>query len=288
MKLRILGLASMLLPAALLSAQTDRVTVRLSPAPNQTLHQHVTVAMVMTTSFDPAAPGATAMPPQQVEMTTTADVTTTVGATDGRGYYDARVVSENTAATMTMNGKTMPAPAGLPGMAAPVMIFHYDDQGRPLGVGPEANENGMATAMLQAMSGVLATAPPITLAVGETVTVPMNVNMPVPAAQPAGLSLKGETSMTLTSVTFDGADRIAHLSVNTTTSMETSGDAGPMAAAMNMKSSGGGKMDVNIDRGIVLHTELTTTIDSSSFLAPGAPRGMAMKGTVTVTADYVK
>jgi hypothetical protein len=293
MKLRTCAfVASILLSAALLTAQTGRITVRMSPAPNQTLRQHMTIAMTMATEPDATADAAPSrsgrsMPPQQLSTTTTMDVTTVVGPTDDRGYYDARVVTDGAAVTMTLSGK--PAPAAMERAGGLAMIFHYDDQGQVIGIDP-GSPDPAAVAMTQAMGGILMTVAPISLSVGETVTVPTQVKLPMPGT-PATMSMDAETHYTLTSITFDGADRIAHLTVKMTvaTHQGLAGGSQPFAA-FDMRTAGEGRMDVNVDRGIVLHNELRSTIDSASHLSPTAAMmpNLTVHGSVTVTADFVK
>ena len=49
MTFRLLAILSLLIPTTLVSAQSERVTVRMAPAPNQTLHLRTTQDMAMTT-----------------------------------------------------------------------------------------------------------------------------------------------------------------------------------------------------------------------------------------------
>jgi len=85
MRLRILALASVVMSAPLVTAQTERITVRMAPSPNQTVRQHMTIAVAMTTDPDTLPAGAPAAAEQAFSMKTTMDVTSTVGPTDGRG-----------------------------------------------------------------------------------------------------------------------------------------------------------------------------------------------------------
>ena len=52
MSLRLLAIASLLLQPALVGAQAERLTVQMTPAPNQTFHVHTTSDMTMTMSAD--------------------------------------------------------------------------------------------------------------------------------------------------------------------------------------------------------------------------------------------
>jgi hypothetical protein len=92
---------------------------------------------------------------------------------------------------------------------------------------------------------------------------------------------------TLSSVTPEGADRIAHLATAIAAQMNQplSGPGGA-APAMDMRMSGGGTMDVNVERGLIKSSEQHITIDATM----GRPAdgtapvpAMRMHGTVTIS-----
>jgi hypothetical protein len=56
---------------------------------------------------------------------------------------------------------------------------------------------------------------------------------------------------------------------------------------MNMTMTGDGKSDVNIDRGIVLHSEQQIAMEGSMRAGP-APAPMSMLGKISIVTDLVK
>src|SRR5262252_5973983 len=104
-----LVVASLLVPAALLTAQTGPITVRLSPTPNQTIRTRTSQEMTMTSEQASPAPGE-AFPPQNIRMATTVDTTVTVGPANAQGQYEAHVVCDSIVATATVNETPMPIP----------------------------------------------------------------------------------------------------------------------------------------------------------------------------------
>lgn len=214
----ILVVVSLLVPTALLTAQTGPITVRLSPAPNQTIRTHTSLETKMTSQPEQTAPEQ-AMPSQNIDMTLTTDTTSTIGPTNAQGRYEARVVCDTAESTATIDGKPMTnAPkveaAGL------AFTFVYDDQGKVVDVTAERGPaSDVVAAVKQMLTTVMSTPAPLTLAVGETTTVPDPVKAPLSAAAVPGaigeIATTGETRYTLTSITFDGADRIAHLTTAT-------------------------------------------------------------------------
>jgi hypothetical protein len=283
MKLRILAIASLIIPSAFLTAQAERITIRWAPSPNQTLHVRTTMDMTMSAAPDPPTGSARPIPAMTGVMTTIAESTSTVGPTDDQGHYQARVVCDRSSFTATMNGQPMPMSSAAAQVVGLVVTFFYDDQGKVIDVTTEGAPMAAAAAapLKQMLTSALAAAPPITLSVGETVTVPTQLSLPLPAGTGgAAMSMSGETRYTLTSVTFDGADRIAHLAMTMTSAMNlgigVDGAGSKMAGDTRMTSEG--TSDVNIDRGIVLHNEQRMTIDGA----------MGIHGTAKMSSDFTK
>lgn len=294
-----LAIASLtVLPSMLLSAQVDRITIRMVPAPNQTIHVRTSINTTMTMTPDPAAGRSLPIPPMHTMMTMVSEHTTAVGPTDAQGHYQATVVCDTASYSATLNGQPIPAsgrgapPADLVGA---VVTFSYDDQGKVVGVetgaGMPAN---VAGPLKQMLTSVLGAAPPMTLSVGESTTVPTRLDLPLPTGPNAvTMTVSGETTYTLTSVTFDGADRIAHLKTVMTSVVQQGSPvagAGPRMA-FEMRATSEGVSDVNIDRGIVLHSAQQMTLDASMRvdLNNVAPMpAMLTHGTSTISADLTK
>ena len=196
MKRRFLAIPLLVVPAALFAAQAERLTIRMVPAPNQTLHVRTSMDMTMTMTPDLPADGARSMDPVTTSMITIAEHTTTVGPTDEHGHYGARVVCDSVSQTTTIDGKPLPMPSATTDqLVGQVITFSYDDQGKMLDVASEGGPDPkFAGSLKQMLTSALAAAPPITLSVGESVTVPMQMNLPIPtpAAGPM-TTLRGDT-----------------------------------------------------------------------------------------------
>jgi hypothetical protein len=285
---RSLVLASIVLPTAMLAAQTERITVRMAPAPNQTIHLRTTQQMVMT--IDAQMPAGSAVPGLSgpVTMTMAIDSTSAVGPTDSDGHYSAKMSIDHATSTIVMNGKPMPLPAMFDAAAKPVIVFSYDQDGKVIDVTVDGMLAGPAIdGIKQLMTRALQTIAPLTLSVGESVTIPTAVSLPLPGgAAPAGVT--AETRYTLTAVTFDGADRIAHLTTHMTTAMGPGPDTPPPGSPgmnMTMTMTSDGTSDVNVDRGIVVHGDQQMTMAGSMRAGPGP---MTIHGTISIVTDLVK
>jgi hypothetical protein len=278
-------------------AQADRITIKLVPVANQTLRFHNTQDMEMTTDSVERPDAPSPMPPMAMVMHFAMDTTSTIGPTDDQGHYTARMTIDQLSVSSTMNGKPMPLPATLgDSVEKPVMTVSYDDQGKMTDIAMDGGPAGVTDALKQLITRASATLAPMTLSVGETVTVPVALNLPIPggpmpgAVAPAGMGMSGETQYTLTAVTFDGADRIAHLTLRVSNRMTPAASAGATPMAFAMTVTGDGKMDVNVDRGIILHSEQRATMETSMQppAVGSAMPEMRMHGKVSSGSDFVK
>ena len=126
---------------------------------------------------------------------------------------------------------------------------------------------------------VMAGTGPLTLSVGETIILP-GLTIPLPANVAAGVTMAtAETRYTLTRMTFEGADRIAHLAMAIT----GGNSASAPGVAIDTRTTGEGTIDVNVERGIVLHREMRMTMDVTMHSDGSAAAMPSMRTHVTTT-----
>jgi hypothetical protein len=289
-----LVVAALLFPAALATPQPGPITIRLSPTPNQTIRTHMSQETTMTSEQESPAPEQ-GNAPQNIRMTMAMDTTATVGPANAQGHYESHVVCDSIETTATMNDKPMPIPG--PAQAASALTFTivYDDHGKTIDMTGEGDRENQAVSALKQMMTTAMTAPAaLTLAVGESVTVPDLLQLPSTGGSSASgrMTTTGETKYTLTSITFDGADRIAHLTTKKTAMTKGSpGDTDAFAFTIEQRLTGDGTLDVNIDRGITLHSGQRINMEGVSRIASrgdGTDRSMRTHGTIAINSDYVK
>jgi len=285
------AVALLLAPTLLPTPQGGPITIPLSPNPNQTIRTHTSQETTMASEQE--EPAGQAIAPQILHTTMTLDSTMTVGPSNGQGRYEAHVVLDSIEATSTMNDKPMTLPK--PDAAALAFTMSYDEHGKAIDIsGDSASGADAAAAIKQMMRSAMTTPAPLTLSVGESVTVPSQLRLPlsgsVSSAGGGAMITTGETKYTLSSITFDGADRIAHLTTKRTATMSGSPGSAAVQTTLEQHWSGEGTMDVNIDRGITIHSSQRIDIDGTSrIVMRGSPeRSMRTHGTTTLTTDLVK
>ena len=234
------------------------------------------------------APPPVAFPKMNMAMTTLVAGTTTVGVPDEQGRYEARVAMDDVSTKMTMNGQ--PAPFSLPpnALSGQVVTFTYNRDGKMVDMAAPGMDAAVET-IKKMITNVAGITSPVTLAIGETSTLPMNFSLPVPAGAAGSLGMTGDVRITLVSITPEGADRIAHLTTTITSQMSgsrpdasTGGESG-----MTMQMSGDGTVDMNVDRGFTKSTQMQIAIATTMAL-PGklgaSMPPMQMHGTMKISA----
>lgn len=279
--------------AAVGAAQTEKVQLRLVPQPDQWVQYKMTMDMAM----GPAA-GATGSPIPDMSTRMSMGFTQTTGHPDEDGRVKAEVTWDEFSTTATVAGKETPVPMPT-SFLDQQMTAIYDAQGKLVDLQAPPEMQASVAQMRQMMTSVFSGLPTSAIAVGETVSMP--VNMPMPSQVRAGASapvLEGTNTMTLRSISQEGGERIAHFDQTSKFSMETTNklpihDAAAAAPTMTLifQMSGTGTMDYNVDLGIVVRNNMQSTIDSATKFDGRMPKGMPgmdMHGTVklTMTATY--
>lgn len=282
-------IVALMVVAPVRAAQPERITVRLTPTPNQTIHTKATQETTMDIEPDATAPSSLPIPTMSLVITMAMGHTVTVGAPNEQGRYEARMTLEEMTGTTTKNGQPAPFPIPSAKLTGQVITITYDQEGKPMDVGGTSGLGAALEPMRQMLAGIFGAIPTMTLAVGETATAPLNLALPIPMAG-GSMAMTGSTKFTLTSLSYDGVERIAHLTTATAGQMNQAPDGGAAALGFEMKMTGEGTMDVNIDRGFAEATEQVVTIGAqmgSRAIGGVNTPPMQMHGTVKLSQTTV-
>jgi len=286
------ALVAWCLGIALLTAQSDRISIRLVPKPASTVHYRFTHEVALDISPDAPAAGSVSIPPITTRMKMNMACTQVNGSRDAEGQLESQMTCDEVDASMTLNGQ--PMPGGLPAgqMAGFHVTLKYDDQGKVVDVQMPSDlpaTSGIPMKQLiTAFSNVL---PPVTLGIGETTSVPLDLPLPMPAAGgSASPALQGRTVLKLLSVerenAREGADRIAHFESTTDVSVNnsdsTSASTGPLPGVkLDFRVNAKGTLDANLDGGFIRTNQTEGTFDGT--VSPQGAGGMpAMRLTGTL------
>jgi hypothetical protein len=268
-------------PAAAQPAPPDAIIVGALPQPGQSQRlqttQRTQLKMVPEGELPPGFPAEGL----RIEQTTVTVMRQDIGlvGNDGRVRHD--ITYESMTQTSTMNGKEVPIPfervSMLNGKVFTMWIDRNNDvvdvvvpEGVPL-TGEQAK---------QMIGSVLTAVPRQAIRVGETVSKPFTMDLPVPGGREAP-KMTATTRLTLTGVDGAGTDRIANFDVAVEGLLKA--DAAGTGPAMSMTVSGTGTMRTHLLSGFVVASTSEQTIDGT-FSLPGGngPLGPAftMRGTV--------
>jgi len=219
MRLHRLLVVGLLVSRVALAAQTDPVTIRVTPAPGQVLHSRMTLEMTMGFESDGDAPPPLAKP---AHATMNIEMTTTVGTPDEQGRYQAHGTIEAASMVLTIDGQTRPLENSMSKLEGIDMTITYAADGRVIDMTTTPALPG-ADVVKTMLTGVTGLEAPVSLTVGETVTRPFAFSTLLASSANQGMGMSGNQQLTLVSIAPDGADRIAHV----TTKMSSSASLQP-------------------------------------------------------------
>ena len=290
------------LGAAVLAAQSDRIAIRLVPKPESTIHYQFAQELSIDVSPDASVSGGLAIPPITTMLKVDLACTQVNGSRDAQGQMESRMTYDQMNVSVTLNGQPMPGGAPASQLVGRQVTMKYDDQGNVVDVQMPADMPAPAEQMkglIMAFSNAL---PPVTLAIGESTSVPLNLALPMPLpGGSASPSLQGQTVLKLLSIDRDGAapenaaDRIARFESTIDVSLDNSDTAaappGPLLGVkLEFRVNGKGTMDANLDGGFIKTSQMNGTLDGA--VSPGSsgvslpPMKFAGTLKITMTGTY--
>lgn len=282
------------LAAPAVIAQSEKVSIRMSPRPDQSTRMTMTQEMVIDMSFDSAAavPGLT---PMRMLMTSTMGLTQKTGALKPDGTLDAELTYDQIRAEMTMNGQPIPAGDVNNQLVGKPVILTYNRNGEMVNIKGLPAVPGLTDETFKQMMGSFyGNLPAVALSVGETTTTPMDFGLPLPLPGAGPMKMTGETRMKLVSIDKDARGRSATFdsALDGKMVMELGSPDGKARMAMNFSMDGRGTMVMDLDRGVLRSGLTTSTLVGKMDMPAGAAApaglpGMNMIATikVTITSD---
>ena len=268
-------------------AQSEKISVRMAPRPNQTVRQSSAIEMDFDMSLDGAA-AAPAVRPMKMAMRMTMGMMLKTGALKPDGTLDAALTYDQFRVEMSINGQTMPADASSL-LAGRTVVMTYNRNGEIVGVqGLEAA--GLTNdAFRQMMGSFFGDLPVTALAVGETTTGPLNFMLPLPLGGSAPMKLVGQTQLKLVSIDKDERGRSATFESTTAGNMmsDLASPDGKGKMSFDLNLGGQGTYVLNLETGI-MRSNIATFSVNGKLNGPGsagspALAGMTMRGTMRMT-----
>jgi hypothetical protein len=265
-----------------------RITVGGRPTPGQDIRLNIVQEADLT--MKPAAAAADSpMGSMHLKGRTTTVVSQRVGTPDAQGAIKVEMTYEDISQEMTMNDQPAPpeAAAVATRMKGKTLSMTLDAAGEVVDVTPPADfplPTGIIKEMLKQALGLM---PRQELTVGESVSAPFQMAMPVPMGGSDPPQLKGTLTSKLTGVSGAPGSEVAALEQVMDASVDATmqGQQGGGDVAVKMTVKGSGTTDWDVKGALVKASRMTTQINGT-FSAAGMGT-MEMTGTTTVNLERV-
>ena len=277
--------------AAILFAQSEKVSLSVVPHAGQTVRYRMTQDVTMTITADADSNGA--LPPMNVNTLLAFTMSQAAGDTDGEGKLPVILTYDDFLTEVKINGSAQKLGDNTKNpLAGKEFTATYGPDGTILDLTGPAGTEGTVAPLKQLLTQFTAQLPKTTLGVGETTTVPVRMPLPLPIPGSKGFDLQGTSTMTLVSIGTDGGARIASCDsklnatlANAAGAASSPGASNPFDLAMDVTMVGGGKLQIDVDRGVLKLNESTTTVDGT-IAAPGRdgkPGRVKVHGVTKIT-----
>jgi hypothetical protein len=278
-----LALATALPAVAQTAGAGRKVTVGGAPTPGQTIRLNIVQDADMTMKPSAAAAGSP-MPSMHMKQKTIMVVSQKVATPDAKGAIGIQLTYEDISQEMTINDQPPPpeAAAALAALKGKSLAMTVGASGELLEVVPPPDFPLPAELMKEMLKQALGLMPRQEMGVGETVTAPFQMAMPIPMPGGEPPQLKGELKTTLTGVTGAVGSEIAALAQVVTAAVDATmpspGGNGELTIKMQMKGTGTTDWDV---KGAAVKAQKMTTEITGTITVPGVG-DLEMTGTTVV------
>jgi hypothetical protein len=203
--------------------------------------------------------------------------TQTNGTFNAKGQLEAQVTVDRLELNESVAGRTRDS-LDASKVTGRVLTVTFDQTGKLLGVKvPPDIANSLSlrvTQLLAGAYGMLNFVPEAQLAVGQETTTVSELPMRIPGDPTSG-PLQARTTLTLRAINKKGPDRIAHLTQEIDVATTTS----------QVKVTGGGSIDVNLDKGYVSATDIEWKISGSIQNSAAGRQSPPFFGTIKITVS---
>ena len=249
------ALVALLVPAGV--AAQARVDVRPTPRPGAVIHISARQEVLMRVGDKPEEPG-----PAYMHFKNALTFTQTNGTFSPEGKLDAQIAIEALEVDESLGGAPRKGP-DTSGVKGRTLVVTFDRSGKLVGikVPPDMREvSSRITQLLAGTYGIVNFVPSVELSAGEETVQTTELPMRLPG-NVSQSPLAAKTTLKLRAVEKRGQDRIARLQQ----AIEVA------TATTQTQMTGGGTIDVNLDRGFVSGTETEWKISGTMQTKDSTP-----------------
>ena len=261
--------AALILIPVTLTAQ-ERVGIRPAPKAGEVIHVTARQEVVLRIGVKPGEPG-----PDYLNLNNAVTYTQTNGALGPDGKLDAQIALESLELNEAIAGNPRKGP-DTSSVKGRILVVTFDQTGKLLGikVPPDMRDvSARLTQLLAGAYGMLNFLPPVELGVGEETIHKTELPMRLPGNVSQG-PLEAKTTLKMRALDRQADNRIARLQQ----------DIEVATATTTIQMTGGGTIDVNLDRGFVSGTDTEWKI-SGTMQTKEAAEGPPFFGSIKINVS---
>jgi hypothetical protein len=275
-------------------AQSEKVTFKMVPGPNQTVRMRAIQDMELDMSFESETPSATALP-EPVKMMARAvfALTQKVGAPDKEGNVSAEVTYDEVSSEIMVNGQPTQIDDKVDKFIGKKIMTTFNSRGEMIDLKIPPDLGLPEESFKQLLKSFYGNLPQTPIGVGEVATAPLDFTVPLPVPGAPPLKIDGQIKSRLVSVEKGATGRTAKfdqtMDGKMVSDMEVPGPNGQIKMSIDFKLNGAGGMVMNVDNGVLKSSDSKVTFggklkmasESSAAKLPTINFQGMMKVTVT-------
>ena len=245
-------------------AQSEKITLKMVPEPNQTVRMRAVQDMELNLSFESETPSEGALP-EPVKMMARAvfALTQKVGAPDKEGNVSAEVTYDEVSSEMMMNGQPMQIGDKVDKFIGKKITTTFNSRGEMIDLKVPPDLGLPEESFKELLKSLYGNLPQTPLAVGEVATAPLDFTIPLPVPGAPPLKIDGQIKSTLISVEKSATGRTAKFDQTVdgkmVSDLEVPGPTGQIKMSLDFKLNGGGGMVMNVDKGFLKSSDSKMT-----------------------------
>jgi hypothetical protein len=253
-------------------AQSEKVTLKMVPGPNQTVRMRAIQDMEMDLSFESETPSAAALP-EPVKMMTRAvfAMTQKVGAPDKEGNVSVEVTYDEVSYEMLVNGQPTQIGDKVDKFIGKKIMTTFNSRGEIIDIKIPPDLGLPEESFNQLLKSFYGSLPQTPIGVGEVATAPLDFTVPLPVPGAPPLKIDGQIKSRLVSVEKGATGRTAKfdqtMDGKMASDMEVPGPNGRVKMSIDFKLNGGGGMVMNVDNGVLKSSDSKVTFGGKLKMA---------------------
>jgi len=269
-------------------AQSERVSLRVTPQPNQTVQVRTGSEMDMTVDVESGAPAGLGGP-IHVTSKNVIRVTQKSGARNDQGQITAVLTFDELSNETLLSGQPLPVGSSRRDIVGKTVTVVFDKDGGVVDATGNLGADVPEAVFKQMLTNLYADLPATPIGIGETATVPIEMAFPIAIPGAGSMKWEGDTKYTLVSIERKAAGRFATFDIATNGKVASTVplSGGQQGLSWSVSMTGKGSAIRELDRGLMSSSELQAEIsgtmkpagDSSTSPLPA----LAMHGTFKTT-----